>query len=206
MGAQGLTGRGPAPVPSWLIFVKDAIILLSVIILALSAYAISLYGSYYSYYYSSGVPGYLIFLVIKTWIIYGIAIALELKAQNYFFRIVVLIAYVLSVIFWLSGWAWSASWAATILSYTAYEVDGVYKTFGSVMAACAGLGAILWILTIVNLVFFIMACLQNQDSAQNVELDQPVKQDQTQVSPEQQQYTQPGYPQQQPSQPQQAYP
>jgi hypothetical protein len=62
MGARGLLAHGVPPMPQWLIFVKGAIIVLSLIILALSAYAISLTGSY-TYYYSSGVPGYLIFLV-----------------------------------------------------------------------------------------------------------------------------------------------
>jgi hypothetical protein len=65
MGASGLAAVGVPALPPWLIFVKAVIIVLSLVVLALSAYALSLYGGYYYYgvYYSSGVPGYLIFLV-----------------------------------------------------------------------------------------------------------------------------------------------
>ena len=62
MGFKELVGTGPLPLPRWLIYTKGVIILLSVIILALAAYAISIHGGF-SYYYSSGVAGYLIFLV-----------------------------------------------------------------------------------------------------------------------------------------------
>lgn len=63
MGVKGLTAQGAPPLlPKWLFFTKVAIILLSVIVLGLAACAISIHGGY-SYYYSSGVPGFLIFLV-----------------------------------------------------------------------------------------------------------------------------------------------
>lgn len=62
MGARGLIAVGVPPQPRWLLVVKGLMIFLSVIVLALSAYALSLYQGYY-YYGGSGVPGYLIFLV-----------------------------------------------------------------------------------------------------------------------------------------------
>lgn len=39
-----------------------------------------------------------------TWIIYGTSIFIELKTPQYNYRIVFLIAYSISVIFWLAGW------------------------------------------------------------------------------------------------------
>ena len=62
MAIRGLTAPGVPPQPKWLIYIKGAIILLAIIILALAAYALSLYGDY-SYYYSAGAPGYLLFVV-----------------------------------------------------------------------------------------------------------------------------------------------
>lgn len=61
MGAKGLVAVGiPPALPRWLLYVQGAIMVLSIIVLALSAYAISLLGD--GYYYG-GAPGYLIFLV-----------------------------------------------------------------------------------------------------------------------------------------------
>lgn len=63
MGVKGLLAVGNPPVPKWLLIVKGVIILLSIIVLALSAYALSLSRQYY--YYGGGAPGYLIFLVSR---------------------------------------------------------------------------------------------------------------------------------------------
>jgi hypothetical protein len=199
MGARGLTAPGVPPLPAWLLYIKGAIFLLSIIILALSAYAISLYNGLLTFYYSSGAPGFLIFLAIYTWIIYGAYTAIELKAQHFYYRIGALVAYVLSVIFWLTGWAWAASWAAQLGSFTGFY--GILDTFTSVMGACAGLGALLWILAIVHLVFFILACVREPGAAHsgNVELGHGQKHDEATV---QQPYpAQPVYG----GQPQQAY-
>jgi hypothetical protein len=158
--AAGLTAPGVPPLPKWLLYVKIAIVVLSVIILALAAYALSLYGGFGIYYYSSGAPGFLIFLAIYTWIVFGAYTVIELKAQQFYFRIGALSAYVIGVIFWLTGWSWSASWAAQLSGFTDLFGDtlDVFDTFAAVMGACAGLGALVWILSIVNLVFFILAC------------------------------------------------
>ncbi|KAM0810526.1 hypothetical protein AB5N19_10875 [Seiridium cardinale] len=197
MGVRGLMAVGPPQTPAWLLIIKGVILLLSVIVLALSAYALSLYNNYY--YYSGGAAGYLIFLVIKTWIIYGASIAIELKAPRYYYRLAFLIAYILSCIFWLSGWAWAASWASAFLAYSIYGYD---NKLGGAMAGCAAIGAIIWILAIVNLVMFIIASCRENASAGNVELGHAQKHSmpQGQTAPVQQQYTgqpQQGYPQQQ---------
>ncbi|KAH8680963.1 hypothetical protein BX600DRAFT_428937 [Xylariales sp. PMI_506] len=193
MGAQGLISQGVPPLPRWLLFVKGAIILLSVIVLALAAYAMSLYSGLLIY--SGGAPGYLIFDAIVSWIVFGISLALELKAPQYYYRIALLIPYVLLCIFWLSGWAWAASWAGVWLAYDLDDYYG-YNRFGGAMAGCAAIGAIVWVLCIVNLIFFIMACVRNPSTQPNVELGQGQKYGE-----------QPGYPQQpqQQNYPQQAY-
>ena len=59
---RGLTGKGVPPQPTWLVIIKGVIIVLSLIILGLAAYAISLTGGYTGYY-GSGAPGFMIFIV-----------------------------------------------------------------------------------------------------------------------------------------------
>lgn len=73
-------------------------------------------------------------------------LALERFAPNAFYRLLALIAYGLSIIFWLSGWTWCASWAAGYLSLTSPTLnsDNYYARVGGALAACAGLGAITW--------------------------------------------------------------
>ncbi|KAK8042487.1 hypothetical protein PG994_012970 [Apiospora phragmitis] len=155
MAISEITAPGVPPQPKWLIFIKGAIILLAVVILALAAYALSLFGDL-SYYYSAGAPGYLLFV-----------------AHQFYYRIAMMVAYILTCIFWLSGWAWSASWASFLLaySYDDFYYPGIH-TFGSVMAACAALGAVTWILCIINLIFFIIGSVRNHDASNpgNVEL------------------------------------
>ncbi|CAJ2512294.1 Uu.00g053090.m01.CDS01 [Anthostomella pinea] len=124
MALRGLIARGVPATPKFLIYVKGAIILLSIIILALAAYAISLYSDG-SYQYSTGMPGFLIFLAILSRLVYGISAAIELKAPRFYYRIVVLVAYFLTTVFWLAGWAWAASWAAYILSFNSAYPEGV---------------------------------------------------------------------------------
>lgn len=63
VATRGLTAKGVPPQPSWLLILKGVIIVLSLIILALAAYAISVVGSFYSYYYGTGAAGYMIFIV-----------------------------------------------------------------------------------------------------------------------------------------------
>jgi hypothetical protein len=60
MSARGLAARGVPILPKFFIYIVVLIILLSTIILALAAYAESLSGPYY---YDSGVPVFLLFIV-----------------------------------------------------------------------------------------------------------------------------------------------
>ena len=56
--------KGPPPnLPKFLLFAKIAIIVLSLIILALAAYSIAIFSTSYGVYGYSGVAGLLIFVV-----------------------------------------------------------------------------------------------------------------------------------------------
>lgn len=164
---KGVMAHGPpATQPRFLFFLKIAIIVLSVVVLALAAYAISLYGNYSSYYVGAGAPGLLIFTVIWTWVTYGVFLFFELKAPHFFYRIIAIVLWGLSIIFWLSAWALAASHAAVYLSYTSYSsgfgstyYDDWFKKAGGALAGCAGIGALIWILIIVHFAFFVRACL-----------------------------------------------
>jgi hypothetical protein len=173
MSTKGLTAKGVPPLPSLVIILRFIILAISFGVLVASAYALSLFGGYGIYFVGySGPPGFMIFITIKTMIILGATIAVERFAPQIYFRLAVIIAYILNVIFWLSGWAWSASVAALFLatscsSYlgTSYcsSPDSYSVKFGASMAAAAGLGAIAWVLMIVTLVFFIRACLADPE-------------------------------------------
>ncbi|KAI0385888.1 hypothetical protein F5Y04DRAFT_276410 [Hypomontagnella monticulosa] len=162
----GLVGRGAPPFPKFMLYVKAALILLAIPILALAAYAAFIADDTFS---SSGVPGYLIFLAIFTWIAYGVPIIIEHVAPRLYYRLFVLTAYALGVIFWLTGWVWSASWASYALSLDnndeASSNRGSWATFGSVMGACAGLGALAWLLSGIEFTFFCLSCVRNPTSA-----------------------------------------
>ncbi|OTB11831.1 hypothetical protein K445DRAFT_49518, partial [Daldinia sp. EC12] len=151
----GLIARGAPTFPKFLTYTKVTLIILSVIILALASYVLYIQNSTLHYY--SGVPEYLIFLTIFTWIVYGVPLAIEYKAPQFYYRMVVLAAFSLSSIFWLTGWAWCAYWASYGISLKEWA------TFGSIMGACAGLGALAWILSIAELGFFCDFALRNSD-------------------------------------------
>ncbi|KAH6634615.1 hypothetical protein B0J18DRAFT_25940 [Chaetomium sp. MPI-SDFR-AT-0129] len=210
MGAQGLVATGVPPQPLWLLYIKIAILVLSLIVLALAAYSLSLFPV--------GAGGFDIFIAIWSWLIYGTAGALELWAPQYFFRIGALIGYILSIIFWLSAWAWSASSAAVWMAYGTGSIYSYDSKVGGALAGAAALGAVAWILNIVHLLFFIRASVSDDagSGSGQAELGQikpeggPVPQQQQfqQVPPQQQQYQQPQqpYPDQQYQQPQPGYP
>lgn len=61
MGAQGLIAVGVPPQPLWLLYIKIAILVLSLIVLALGAYSLSIDGL--GYYYGGGAGGMDIFVV-----------------------------------------------------------------------------------------------------------------------------------------------
>ncbi|KAK3994853.1 hypothetical protein QBC44DRAFT_260911 [Cladorrhinum sp. PSN332] len=183
MSTQGLVKTGVPPQPLWLLYIKIAILVLSLITLGLAAWAISMWGGYYWYGGSySGTGGMVIFTSILSFIVYGGAAGIELWAPHFFFRIGAFIGYILHIIFWLSAWAWSASAAAW--------AGGDYA---AATGSCAGIGAIIWVLSIVHFVFFVRACLADPqgNGASQAELGQ--------VKPAGQQYpAQQAYPVQQP--------
>jgi hypothetical protein len=210
MSARGLTAKGVPPQPAWLLYIKIAILVLALIILGLAAYSISLFGQYAGLLGGSGAGGLLIFVTIKTFIVFGGIVAIEIWAPQYFYRVIALIAYILSIIFWLSGWAWAASSASFWLTSYCYlgacvSPSDYAKAEGGALAAAAALGAVAWILSIVNLYFFVKACLNDPDgeaAPRQAELGQ-IKQEPTptQTYPAgqqqygQQQYQAGGYPQ-----------
>lgn len=84
-----------------------------------------------------------------SFIVYGGAAALEIKFPQYFYRIGALVGYILTVIFWLSGWAWSADAASAWLRVASHYVAWGsfykdHKAVGGSFAACAALGAVTW--------------------------------------------------------------
>jgi hypothetical protein len=147
MSTGGLMATGVPPQPRFLFFIKIAILVLSLLILALAAYSLSVFNGYgYLYYgYGSGAGGLLIFVTIKSFIVFGGATAIEIWAPHLFYRIIALIAYILSIIFWLSAWAWAASSARLWLAITVYyDADNRWKAEGGALAACAAFGAVVW--------------------------------------------------------------
>jgi hypothetical protein len=199
MAGSGLLAKGAPPMPIWVTYMRYAILGLSLVILAIAAYGVAILGGgcYLGYCYS-GAGGLVIFVCILTFLVYGGATAVEIWAPHLFFRIAFLIGFIFSVIFWLSGWGWAASSAAFWLAYTyGYSFD---TREGSAMAACAGLGAVVWVMCIVNLVFFVKACISNGAGAGQAELGN-IKHQEPGAG-----YPGPQYPAQQQTYPQQTYP
>ncbi|KAI1168822.1 hypothetical protein F5B18DRAFT_199356 [Nemania serpens] len=167
MSARGLVARGVPALPKAFAYVVGLIILLSIIILALAAYAESLSGNYY---YDSGIPGFLLFISVWTWFVYGGTLAIGRYAPRIYYRICVLVGQLLSTVFWIIGWAWAASWAAYVLSFDNYgsydSIRGAWKAYGQTMAACAGIGALVWALCMLALGLFCSACMRSVASAQ----------------------------------------
>jgi hypothetical protein len=142
MAGSGLVAVGVPPVRPWLTYMRYAILGLSLVVLALGAWGVSLWSNAFIY----GNPGGLIiFVCLWSFIVYGGATAVEMFAPHLFYRIGFLIGYIFSVIFWLSGWSWSASVASAFLGYgDILGYNNAFNQFGAAMAACAGLGALIW--------------------------------------------------------------
>ncbi|EJT77934.1 hypothetical protein GGTG_03037 [Gaeumannomyces tritici R3-111a-1] len=175
MAVRGLIARGvPTTLPKWLLYVKIVILVLALLVLALAAYAISIFSSAANddyYFTGSGVPGLLIFVAVKTLIVYGAVTAIQVWAPRMFFRIAALIAYLLGIIFWLASWGWAASMSGVYFSLANTYSNRIYGALpnklrqeGGALAGCAAIGAIAWVLSIVNVAFFIKACLNDPES------------------------------------------
>ncbi|KAI1733613.1 hypothetical protein F4680DRAFT_441033 [Xylaria scruposa] len=166
MSSYRFVARGAPMCPKFFVYVVGLIILLSIAVLALAAYAESLSGNYY---YESDVPCFLLFVSIWTLLIYGGTLVIERCVPQFYYRIVFIIGQLLSVIFWITAWAWAASWASYTLSFDNYssydKIRGAWMTYGKTIAACAGIGAGVWVLCIGALIVFCSACKRNSTLA-----------------------------------------
>ncbi|KAH9897160.1 hypothetical protein F4778DRAFT_744606 [Xylariomycetidae sp. FL2044] len=155
MKIAGLIARGPPPIRKSLLWLRGFIIVSSIIILAVAAYALSLNQA-------RGPSGFIIFVVILSWPIYGSALWIEHKAPHLYYRPVFLVAYILGFIFWLSGWAWNASWAAYVNAYDEYYgfQYNFTNNFSRALAACAGLGVFAWLCSLIVLIEFLQAAVR----------------------------------------------
>ncbi|KAJ5007479.1 hypothetical protein K4K48_013051 [Colletotrichum sp. SAR 10_66] len=97
---RGLMGKGVPPTPTFFSILRVAVMVLSLAVLAACAYNLSLLGGQASY---AGPPGFMLFVSLFTLIILGGAMALERFAPQFYFRLALLIAYGVNVLFWLSG-------------------------------------------------------------------------------------------------------
>ncbi|KAF6832785.1 hypothetical protein CMUS01_06800 [Colletotrichum musicola] len=163
---RGLMGKGVPPTPTFFSILRFAVLVLSLAVLAACAYNLSLLGGYSGSY--TGPPGFMLFVAIFTLVVLGGAMALERFAPHLYFRIALLIAYGTNVLFWLSGWAWSASIAALFLGdacigSTCFGPTTEEKKYGGSMAAAAAVGAVNWVMMIIVLIYFVKGCLADPD-------------------------------------------
>ncbi|KAK1783029.1 hypothetical protein QBC45DRAFT_151848 [Copromyces sp. CBS 386.78] len=158
--ARGLTAVGVPPFPSWIFYIRIAILVLSLVLLGVAAWAVSLFaGGESAAYGYTGSSGMMVFVTIWSLVVYGGSLGIQFGAPHLFYRIAGLILYILAVIFWLVGWAYAASQAALVLDWSG-GYGGAVHDYGSALAVCAGLGAVAWVLSIIDLVFFILACVR----------------------------------------------
>ncbi|KAF4846503.1 hypothetical protein CGCSCA4_v006085 [Colletotrichum siamense] len=162
---RGLMGKGVPPTPTFFSILRVAVMVLSLAVLAACAYNLSLLGGQASY---AGPPGFMLFVSLFTLLILGGAMALERFAPQFYFRLALLIAYGVNVLFWLSGWAWSASIASlflgnTCIGSTCFGPTTEETRYGASMAAAAGVGAVNWVMMIVVLFCFVKGCLADPD-------------------------------------------
>ncbi|KLU85123.1 hypothetical protein MAPG_04154 [Magnaporthiopsis poae ATCC 64411] len=126
----------------------------------------------YSLYYTSvtAAPSMMIFSAIWSLLTFGVTLGVEKAAPQAFFRICVFIAYILAAIFMLSGWAYMASAAAAYAPladlYRQARVTGPVDSYLTQLvastAACAGIGAVLWVLIIIATVMFAINSLRTE--------------------------------------------
>ncbi|KAH7160240.1 hypothetical protein B0J13DRAFT_124827 [Dactylonectria estremocensis] len=200
-GTQGLTATGVPPLPFFVTIIRGVIIVFSLGALIAAAYNLSLFGGaslYLSGY--SGPAGFIIFDAIFTFLIVGGMLVSEFFAPQLYYRIAFIIGLILNAIFWLSAWAWAASVASSFFSYY-NSYDGYYRSksldaYGGSMAACAALGAVVWVLVIVTIVFFIKSCMASPQS-QTYSPRTEVQAELGEPKPEGQQYPPQQYPPQQ---------
>ncbi|KAI0199156.1 hypothetical protein F4808DRAFT_222325 [Astrocystis sublimbata] len=150
MSESGLEAHKAPARPRVFIYFAVPILLLSAVVLALAAYAESLSGHFF---YESDVTRFLLFVSTWTWLLYGGMLITWRHANRFYYRIVATISQLLSIVFWIIGWAWATASASDTLSFDNYgsydSIRGHWVAFGQTVAACAGVGAGVWVLCIV---------------------------------------------------------
>ncbi|KAL8376876.1 hypothetical protein RB595_007824 [Gaeumannomyces hyphopodioides] len=200
--AAGLLTKGPPVEAKWVFFIRIAVLALSVLVLALTAWSMhvhvtpldkivgsssssttssscrsyycrrSLEPRQYSYYYTASAtsaPSMMLFSSIWTLLTFATTLYIEKSMPLSFFRICVFIAYILSAIFMLSGWAYMASAAAAYAPLAdlyrqarVTSLDNYLTQLVASTAASAGLGAVLWVLIIIATVMFAINSLHTE--------------------------------------------
>lgn len=160
MNGNGLATFGVPRLPKWFLFLRIAVIVLSLGTLVAAAYNLSLYDEYITF--SSGPAGFLIFDVrlygtppqsitnsigdqaVFTWLILGVMIGFEFFVKHLYYRLAFVVFLTLDAIFWLSAWAWAASWAGRTAQLRYLGGGGYFDNFYGSLTAAAVLGAFVW--------------------------------------------------------------
>jgi hypothetical protein len=156
---MSLNQFGPPPMPRWLLFLRIAILALSLGVLIAAAYNISLWQDLV---HADTPAGFLIFDAIFTFLILGCMLAFELFLHRFYYRLAFLVLLGLDCIFYLAAWSWAASWAGRWMSFSSAG-STIYDQFAGSIVACAVLGAFTWVLLLVLVYFFVRACLADPD-------------------------------------------
>ncbi|KAH7119465.1 hypothetical protein B0J13DRAFT_457779 [Dactylonectria estremocensis] len=145
--------------PFWLTIIQGAALILSLGVLIAAAHHLSLLGDFLRYFGGSNPAGFLIFDSIFTFLVIGGMLASEFFAPQLYLRLAFICGLILAAIFWLSAWAWAASFASDL--YRIYGVGGYNDSnpWAASMAAGAILGAFTWVVILVTLVYFVRACM-----------------------------------------------
>ncbi|KAJ2895594.1 hypothetical protein MKZ38_006306 [Zalerion maritima] len=117
--------------------------------------------------------GLLVYACVQILIVIGGTLAVEIFAPRMFYRLAVAIGYILTVIIALVGWAYMASSAKTwgdlkelvdeapsLLGSSGSDVGNPVSKIHSAEAAAAGMGAFMWVLILVEVALFAMACMR----------------------------------------------
>ncbi|KAM5353717.1 hypothetical protein ACJ41O_000367 [Fusarium nematophilum] len=163
---QGLTGTGVPKMPFWMTIIRGAALALSFGILIAAAHHLSHSGEFYRFYGSSSPAGFLIFNSIFTFLVLGGMLASEFFAPQLYFRLAFISGLTLAVIFWLSAWAWAASFSSDLYNLYGAGRYAQSNTWAASLVAGAVLGAANWVVILVILVIFLRACMASpQDSS-----------------------------------------
>ncbi|KAI6369288.1 hypothetical protein MCOR25_004469 [Pyricularia grisea] len=209
----------PAGQPRWLTGIKVAMILLSLVIVGLSAFAITIIKTFGERRFAGpGSAALFIFTAVKTVLLYVFALVVEKRVPRFFFRVLFVVSYGFSVFFWAATWVFGIRitrfWflAADRFTDTSRfgDLSARLKKEGSVMAAVTAISFVVSVLTLVHMIFFVKACRSEGPAgpyAQQAELGQfPYKVDGQQgppmPPPQYPYYPQPAYGGQQPMYPQ----